>query len=319
MSSARQAYRSLLAHLYGDDDLEMVKRSAGDHYNLQYAVDRRSQRHLLLPIGDDYAFKPVNGESLNLEEWRDPDGSRYMDLYCVSESHRDVFAALVDDIVRRLSVDVSSPPTEIQNGVDEWRRLLRPAKEMSPESSRGLYGELTVLGWLAQRNPHFALDAWTGPDGDCHDFTTVNGDFEVKASSKEGLDVDISSLRQLDVMEGHDLTLVRLSISDGADGQSIMEKAEELVALGVPQWSLYGKMSDAGFKPGTSPDSKHYAVLGEACAWHVTPDFPALRYGGLPEEWRDAITRVRYTLDLVSAPGRLDTQLDAVLDKVMSN
>ncbi|AXE37864.1 hypothetical protein JS278_00673 [Acidipropionibacterium virtanenii] len=319
MTASLQVYRSLLSHLYGDTSSGMIKRSVpGQAYGLQYAVDRESHRHLLLPIDEDYAFKPIIGESLNLDERRD-DGVRYLDLHCVSDGHRDVFAALADDIIRRLSADVISAPAEIQNALEEWRRLLRPAKEMSPEASRGLFGELVVLGWLARRNPQFAVDIWTGPKGDCHDFTTVNGDLEVKTSSKEGLIVDISSLRQLDVTDGHDLTLIRLNVVDSPDGQSIREKVNELVGLGVPQWPLFRKVRDAGLNVRDSHDSVRYAVSTDVSAWRVTPEFPGLRYGDLPTEWRDAITKVRYTLDLVSAPGRLDDQLDTVLDKVMSD
>lgn len=319
MSNSIQAYRSLLSHLYGDDTSGMIKRPvAGNGYGLEYAVDRDSHRHLILPIDEDYAFAPVVGESLNLGElWHE--GIRYLDLCCVSDGHRDVFAALADDIIRRLASDVPSAPAEIQRALEEWRRLLRPAKEMTPEASRGLFGELVVLGWLARRNPQYALDVWTGPESDCHDFTTANGDLEVKTSSKEGLVVDISSLRQLDVTDGHDLTLIRLSVADSPDGQSISEKARELIDLGVPEWPLYTKIKDAGLNVRDSPDAGRYAISSEISAWRITSDFPGLRYGDLPGEWRDAISKVKYTLDLVSTPGRLDDELDEVLDRVMSD
>lgn len=313
-----QEYRSLLSHLYGDDSSGMIKRPVrGNTVGLEYAVDRESHRHLLLPIDEDYAFKPVLGESLRLDEMR-YDGVRYLDLCCVSDGHRDVFAALADDIIRRLSSDVPSAPGEIQSALEEWRRLLRSAKEMTPEASRGLFGELVVLGWLARRNPQFALDVWTGPSGDCHDFTTSNGDLEVKTSSKEGLVVDISSLRQLDVTDGHELTLIRLCVADSPDGQSISEKARELIDLGVPEWPLYTRIKDAGLNVRDNQDPGRYVVSSEVSAWRITSAFPSLRYGDLPGEWRDAISKVKYTLDLVSAPGRLD-ELDEVLDRVMSD
>ncbi|MEE8868171.1 MAG: PD-(D/E)XK motif protein [Acidipropionibacterium acidipropionici] len=319
MSNSIQEYRSLLSHLYGDDSSSMVMRPVrGNQLGLKYAVDRDSHRHLLLPIDEDYAFKPVLGESLRLDDMH-YDSVRYLDLACVTEGHRDVFAALADDIIRRLSSDVRSAPAEIQSALEEWRRLLRPAKELTPEASRGLFGELVVLGWLARRNPQYALDVWTGPSGDCHDFTTVNGDLEVKTSSKEGLVVDISSLRQLDVTDGHELTLIRLSVSDSPDGQSISEKARELIDLGVPEWPLYTKIKDAGLNVRDNQDPGRYAISSEVSAWRITSAFPGLRYGDLPVEWRDAISKVKYTLDLVSAPGRLDDELEAVLNRVMSD
>lgn len=321
MTTALQTYRSLLSHLYGDDSLAMVKRAVpDDSHGLLYAVDRDSNRHLLLPINEDYAFEAVLGESLNLNDRVDSDGRRYMDLCCLSDAYREVFAALVDDIVRRLAEDRADAPFQIQRALGEWRRLLKPASEMSPEAARGLFGELVVLEWLVRRNPLFALSSWTGPDGDCHDFTTVKGDIEVKTSSKEGLDVDISSLRQLDVTGTQDLTLIRLSIAETGDGCTIGQMVDRLVEKGVPRSSLVQKLFDAGFAVGVSQDTTRFTVTSSTPSWHVTPDFPALRYGELPPEWRDAITKVRYTLDLASAPGRLgEDELQGVMDRMMSH
>lgn len=321
MSTALQTYRSLLSHLYGDDSLAMVKRAVpGDAHGLLYAVDLDSNRHLLLPIDEAYAFKAVLGESLSLSDRVDPDGRRYMDLCCLSDAYREVFAALVDDIVRRLASGRADAPAQIQQALGEWRRLLRPASEMSPEAARGLFGELVVLEWLARRNPLFALDSWTGPDGDCHDFTTPRGNIEVKTSAKEGLDVDISSLRQLDVMGRQALTLIRLSVAETGDGCTMGQMVDRLASSGVPRTPLVQKLFEAGFTVGSSRDTTRFAVTGSAQSWHVTSDFPALRYGELPPTWRDAITKVRYTLDLATAPGRLSEEdLEAILDKVMSN
>lgn len=321
MSDSLQVYRSLLAHLYGDDRLEMVKRPvSGSSHGLLYAVDRDSHRHLLLPIDDHYAFKQVDGESLRLRDTTGADGTRYMDLSCVSNGYREVFAALVDDIVRRLSQGDVDGPAQIQKALGEWRRLLKPAQEMSPEASRGLFGELVVLGWLASRNAPFALESWTGPSGGFHDFSTPNGDIEVKTSAKEGLDVDVSSLRQLDVSSTGDLTLVRLSVAETQDGQNMSDMVEALADLGVQKWPLVQKLDDAGFKLGVSHDSTRYQMIVAPCAWHVALDFPALRYGSLDHRWRDAITKVRYTLDLATAPGRLeDDEFQAVMDRMMSH
>lgn len=320
MTPSRQAFGLLLATIYSADAPGMASRPVGsDTQGLLFAVDQLSRRHLLVPVTEEFAFTEEVGESLSLKEWRHPStDSRYLDLVCTSDQFAEVFSSLVDDIVRRMTPRTETPAAVVQSVLSEWRHLLHRAKPMSGDAARGLVGELEVLGQLARRNPIYALDCWSGPSGAVHDFTTKHGDLEVKASVREGMDVVISRLDQLDCTTDHDLFLIRLQVEESVKGLTISEKVDQLVHDGLSRSSLVEQLARYGFLLGEDPDTTRYSVLS-AMAWQVTPKFPGLRSWDLPKERRGAITQVKYTLDLVSAPDPLGTEFETVLDRLMAN
>ncbi len=322
MSSSRRAFGLLFATLYEgyEKDSAVVTRPVPDSaHPMLYAVDSSAARHLLVPIDDDYAFTEVHGDVLSLTDWVDPrTGHRHMDLMCGSDQFHEVFSSLVDDITRRVQAADHEPGAVVQGVLREWKHLLRPARTMRSETRRGLFGELEVLSWLASRNANYALDSWTGPSGAVHDMTTPRADLEVKASDKEGLSVVISSLEQLNPPADHPLVLVRVPVRESPSGQTIQDRVEELVDLGVSRSELVGKLAEYGFLLGTDPDDVRYETLEPSVAWSVGQDFPGLRSADLPEQRRHAITRVRYTLDLVAEQPLSDEELSACLDEMMS-
>lgn len=320
MTPSRQAFGLLLATIYSADAPGMASRPVGsDAQGLLFAVDQLSRRHLLVPVTEEFAFTEEIGESLCLREWRHPrTHCRYLDLVCTSDQFAEVFSSLVDDIIRRITPKTETPAAVVQTVLSEWRHLLHRSKAMSSDAARGLVGELEVLGWLARRNPHYALECWSGPSGAVHDFTAKHGDLEVKASVKEGMDIVISRLDQLDCTIEHDLFLVRLRVEESVNGLTIAEKVDQLVHDGLSRSSLVEQLARYGFLLGEDPDTTRYSVLS-AMAWQVTPKFPGLRSSDLPKERRDAITKVKYTLDLVSAPNPLGDKFETVLNRMMTN
>lgn len=321
MNGSRRAFGLLLATLHESESVTMVTRPVSDSGSMLYAVDQNASRHLLVPVDDDYAFTEIRGDVLSLGEWVDPGtGRRHMDLACGSGQFHEVFASLVDDIIRRTQNDGHLPGSVLQSVLREWRHLLRPARAMGSESRRGLFGELVVLTWLASRNADYALDSWTGPSGTVHDMTTPHADLEVKTSDKEGLLVVISGLEQLEPMAGRPLVLVRVPVRENPSGQSIQDRFEELVGLlGVPRSELVRKLAEYGFLLGDDPDDVCYETIEPSIAWSVGQDFPGLRSTDLPARRRHAITRVRYTLDLVAERPLSDEELSTCLDEMMSD
>lgn len=308
MSDAYSDFGLLLATVWGSTEhVAMVTSEATTDTSGQpvlFGADGHGHRHVLAPIPDNYAVTPQLGESIELGDWTNPDnGRRYLDLACLSDPLAQVFAALADNIVERVDTQREAPHSAILGALDEWRRLLRPARSLSEDAARGIFGELTVLGWLAELNPHFAVDRWTGPDSDVHDFMTANGDLEVKTSSREGLSITVSSLTQLDQVGDSQLVVVRLQAETAPSGKNIGELVDQLVLQGCLRAAIVEKLEKANFLLGVDPDEFRFVTPSEPKAWHVTEQFPGLRSDDLPEERRTAITRVSYTLDLVGAEG----------------
>lgn len=324
MSDAYSEFGLLLATVWGSTDaVEMVTSPAtidAAGQPVLFGADGHGHRHVMAPIPDTYAVTPQVGDAIELRDWTDHrSGRRYLDLACLSDPLAHVFAALADNIVERVETQGTAPHSAILGALDDWRRLLRPARSVSEEAARGLFGELTVLSWLAAINSHYAVDRWTGPDSDIHDFMTPQGDLEVKTSSREGQSITVSSLTQLDDIGGSPLVVVRIQAETTPAGKNISELVDQLVLQGCLRAAIVEKLERAGFLLGIDPDNYRFVTSSEPVAWLVTPLFPGLRSSDLPHERRSAITRVSYTLDLVGAEGLLSkSSLDEHLVRMMT-
>ena len=313
--SAHESFALLFNQLWAGDVTTRVLRDARKGaMDLKLAVDAREVRHLLAAIPDDYEFTEVVGNHISLGDWRHPaTGQRYLDLACTEPSLSSAFSALTDDVVRRVEEHHDSAAYAVQETLAEWRALLQPASSLSEEKARGLFGEMWVLGLLAARSPYYALDVWTGPLGEPHDFTSPSGDIEVKTSKLEGLDVVVSDLHQLDPLEGRDLVLVRVSVVTDPDGVGLREQADSLCSMGLVREELAQKLARQGFHlDGKSPDFSFR--VQEVNSWRVGVDFPGLRSEDIELSRRRAIKKITYTLDLAlagapMAPEELDSHI----------
>lgn len=327
MKKTHNAFGLLFASVFGREASRLVVRATEvdtPQGMIWWGLEPDGTRHLLVPISDSYAFSERLGGSLELSGIVDvphPLEGRYLDLHCADEALGDVFATLCDDALDRVEANPEEAPAILLNVLDEWRRLLSVPRAISEETARGLFGELCVLERLAKHNPLYAVETWTGPEGAAHDFATATGDLEVKTSTKETMEVTISSLHQLDPPPDGHLTLIRLQVTSSPTGLSISEMLDRLASMGCPKGQLVNKLASAGFLAGLDALDSRFQVFDESTrAWSVTPDFPGLRASDLPAHRRDAIGSVRYGVNLSSAPGAMSReQLDEVILKRMSN
>jgi hypothetical protein len=84
-----------------------------------------------------------------------------------------------------------------EEAVKTWRELLRGLGRMSEEAELGLFGELLTLGLLAGRLGPSAVDHWTGPTHDPHDFRVRRNELEVKTTARSSRIHIINGLGQL--------------------------------------------------------------------------------------------------------------------------
>lgn len=324
MTNSGEQFGLLLADLWGrggESDLILrdVESDAPKASRLLLGVDANGRRHVLAPIAVDFAFKAEHGESIELTDWSHPSsGARYLDLICHDELLAQAFEQLTDSIVDRVE-NRESPHIAILEAIKDMKSLLKPGRVLAEELARGIFGELVVLAWLAKRNAHYAVDAWHGPDPHVHDFSTTKGDLEVKSSRNNSRSVTISSLSQLDEVAETPLVLVRLHVQSAPQGENLEDVIIRLVALGCNHADLVTKLEGEGFRLGIDSDDHRFIAPSEALAWRVGPNFPGLRSSDLPSERGEAITQVKYTLNLLSAPGAMtSSDLQVYMEGMMS-
>jgi len=149
---------------------------------------------------------------------------KHICLYVESQEHRSVFSALCSDIIRTLeSSDPASRVKNLQNCFHRWSKFFdRWGQEgLTPETQRGLFGELTLLEILLNFgiSPMEVLSSWKGCCGGIHDFVNKGRAIEVKTTmSKEPRKIVINSERQLDDAGLTSLSLFVLTLQEMDSG-----------------------------------------------------------------------------------------------------
>src|SRR5215211_7883737 len=129
------------------------------------------------------------------------------------------FAVSVADRVQDDGLDANEAVTEC---LARWRDLLRQAALLSPERQLGLTGELWLLDRLVTtRGPAAALEAWTGPSGEAHDFRFDHLEVEVKATIGEHRVHVVSSDTQLIASPHARLYLLSLQYTAAGSGEGL--------------------------------------------------------------------------------------------------
>lgn len=125
------------------------------------------------------------------------------------------------------------PPAEaFAAALDSWKELLRSTVKLSEEQQVGLAGELWLLLRLVRQGGAGAVDAWTGPRGEPHDFRTARNEFEVKSTRSATRTHVIHGLGQLVPSDKCKLFLVSLQWEPAgtADGSTLTELVESVRA-----------------------------------------------------------------------------------------
>ena len=98
-----------------------------------------------------------------------------------SELFREFFF-LALGIADLIQVEGKDPYLAFADALATWKLLLQAAGRLSPEQEIGLMGELWTLLRLLRESGPGALDSWTGPAGETHDFRKANVELEVKST-----------------------------------------------------------------------------------------------------------------------------------------
>jgi hypothetical protein len=226
----------------------------------------------------------------------------FVEVRCNEAALNGVFLWVVAAILEQLTKG-ASPEAAVGQTLEEFRELLRRAREFPEERLVGLAGELLVLNRLLMRDAR-AARVWTGPLKQRFDFSSSRICIEVKASMNRQRNLArIHGLDQLDPpADGRSLTLVHLVLEQsGTGGFSIGEliretrKAAEnsddidsrLDALGLSHWESIPAFSE-----------RRFSLLRDR-AFAVGPSFPRLTLSSFAPCYPiDGVTDIHYTVDL---------------------
>ncbi|WFE23304.1 PD-(D/E)XK motif protein [Solwaraspora sp. WMMD937] len=325
MTTVSEHYVMLESHAEQFGATSLLTRDVGVQVggrDVLAAIDAAGQKHLLIPVlqpkfGTDYTSQGVTLGSRLLRV-----GGRslmFADLHCRLTSLDLVFEHLVEDVVQRLADDGSSPVATCQVVLDEWRKLLQPASEgPSQQAVIGLIGELEVLRLMAAHDPLVSLDLWKGPTGTTHDFVRARRAIEVKTvTSADGLFVRVSNIDQLDPDALDSLHLIVVHLRQDQTAPSLVDRIDDVLALGTPRSLLLERIKMAGYLYG-SPlrENQDRFFVRSVRAWVVEDSFPGLRRSELGEARLRGISRISYDLTLDSTPLHLtEEQFDRLLQE----
>jgi Putative PD-(D/E)XK family member, (DUF4420) len=221
------------------------------------------------------------------------DGKEHFGVTLKDERFVDVFAALAEDLARRVS-EALTPVDQARaflGQLSRWQKFLTASAEgLTEEEQRGLWGELRCLRERLLPVLGFpAVGGWKGPEQAQQDFQFENGAIEVKATlAKQPQVVRITSERQLDATAWPTLILhiVALDARDGG-GETlpgiIASLRSSLAVDPGAQEQFEDRLLLAGYldaHAGRYAD-RGYLVRSET-SLHVRPGFPVLTESNMP-------------------------------------
>ena len=223
------------------------------------------------------------------------DGHAYLGVMLKEARFTDVFAALAEDLARRIDAAEPGPATAVGvflGQLRRWQRFLASKAEgLSPAEQRGLWGELHLLQTLLlpALGPVAAMEGWKGPEGAHQDFQYASAWVEVKTTlAKQPQSVRITSERQLDNTHGPELFLHVFALEAQAAGaDTLPARVAALRAVLVPTPSAREVFEDALLAAGYRDlDASRYASPGYAVrrseTFGVGLGFPRIIEGSLP-------------------------------------
>ena len=207
---------------------------------------------------------------------------------------------------RVASADASVVYGGVEQSVDSFDELLSEIPEPTLEKQVGLFAELCVLRTLVESSGSVALDAWTGPRGDPHDFRLVSTELEVKATLRDRRRHIVGGLSQLQSSGNNRLLLVSAMVARaGLGGESIEDVAFSIERLldSMNSDKFRALLSAAGARAESgSFKQNRWQLVGKLVVLPVrsgTPRLTQAAMASLPAEFvPERISILSYEIDI---------------------
>lgn len=287
---------------------------------LAMAMDQAGHLHLLIPV--DHG--PTGGAPPDLNglkvRYRQLQTGNVLDL-SAPPSHEGVFNPFSIEIVDAVVSQMREPWKAVAATIRAWQSAWKPVRQAMDKTVQvGLFGELLVLRSLMipALGPTRAVDQWSGPDSERHDFVGAQLHIEVKTTRKSRPEHDISRLDQLRVPAGCQLLLVSVQLEESIGGhETLATQMDAIIDLLRGDAAALDEFMTKMVYMGWSDDMRdsgellRFFVRG-ADVYAVDEDFPRL-----PDDFQlpSGIVSVRYTIDLANLPSLgVDEAVAVILD-----
>ena len=269
-------------------------------------MDQTGNLHLLIPVRRGPAGAPppdLNGLRVR---HRLLETGEVIEL-SAPPSHESVFSPFCREVADAIVVECREPWAAVAATVRNWQsawRPLRPAMDKTVQV--GLFGELLVLRSLMipVLGPA-AVDQWSGPDSERHDFVGRRLHLEVKTTRRGRPEHEISRLDQLRVPKGRQLLFVSVQLEQSVGGgETLATQLDATVDLlradAAALDAFMVKMVDMGWSEEmrNSGELLRFFVRG-ASVYAVDNDFPRIPDDFAPPS---GVVSVKYTIDLANLP-----------------
>lgn len=229
----------------------------------------------------------------------------WADISCTDRSLNRTFLAVAGDLVSEMARS-TDPLDAVQQTLGTWQWFWGVNRDaLSDAGALGLFGEL----WFLDRWAPFpdAVNAWHGPEGSRHDFSSSRVAVEVKTTQSHAVGAPrhhIATLDQLDVPLAGPLFLFSLQAIPEAGAGNTLPALIDRLRSRLSGRDLLTKLDQGLALVGWSPAAadRHqttYRVAAERL-YRVDDGFPRLTrasfVGGLP----NGVDDVGYSLDLAA-------------------
>lgn len=312
----------------GDGVLEVPSRATAvstGYGQVRIAIGPRGEPRLLVPVG-----RPVGGAtttgSRNLLVARSSFRSggkleHFIDITLRNPRLTRVFTELAEEILKRL-VSGEGPETAVHGTIQDFRNLLArtPEGEIPLTKLGGLIGELVILEKLTAMRPE-ALDGWTGPIGQRHDFRRRDIALEVKTSLRsDATRVTIHGPEQLLPPSDGRLHLAHVHL-EPVDGGALSVAAlhRAIIDHGADELVLDERLAEMGCR---DPQAEEWNTTSFALegidTYAVEAGFPSITPASFSSSIIPAgVVALTYEIDLTAARTHLldQAQTDALFSE----
>lgn len=269
-------------------------------------MDQAGQLHLLIPVACGPAGAPPSDLNGLKVRHRQLETGTVLDL-SAPPSHEQVFTPFCSEIVDAVVRQSREPWKAVAASIRAWQSAWKPARQaMDKIVQVGLFGELLVLRsvMLPTLGPA-AVDQWSGPDSERHDFVGGQLHVEVKTTRKSRPEHEISRLDQLSAPAGCRLLFASVQLEESVGGdESLATQVDAIVDLlrgDAAALDLFmTKVANMGWSEEVRNSGELLRFfLRRAEVYDVDEDFPRLPDKFLPPS---GVVAVRYTVDLANLP-----------------